>query len=171
MKRLLVAAIAGAVFLGSAAIATAQTTVVPGQAGKHDANNNGWADAGVVVSGHYTSLYAYDGSGAWYWDLGDGRVYGSVSNPGQLDQATSTSCEYVNNYRGTFEDNAFMDTGWIQNHINCSGVDQGTYQYLIVHKTDPRYTGNPDYAIWGEWEYFVLVESGSGNIIRKLPRP
>lgn len=156
--------------LGWVALASAQTAV-PGQARKMDANNNGWADAGVVVNGHYTSFYAYDGNDGWYWDLGDGRVYGTVSDPGQLDQATLTSCDYVNNYRGTFEDTPFMDTGWIQNHITCSGVDQGTYQYLIVHKTDRRYTGNPDNAIWVDWEYFVLVESGSGNIIRKLPRP
>ena len=160
-----------AAVLGSVALASAQTTVVPGQARKADANNNGWADAGVVVNGHYTSLYAYDASGAWYWDLGDGRIYGTVSDLAQLDQATVTNCDYTNNYRGTFGDTPFMDTGWIQNHINCSGLEQGTYQYLIVHKTDRRYTGNPDFAIWGEWEYFVLVESGSGNIVRKLPRP
>jgi hypothetical protein len=64
-----------------------------------------------------------------------------------------------------------MDSGWIQNHIVCSGVDRGVYQYLIVHKTDPRYTGNPDWAEWGgDWEYHVLVEAGSGNLVRRVPR-
>jgi len=42
----------------------------------------------------------------------------------------------------------------------------GAYNYLIVHQTDPRYTGNPDWAIWDTWEYHVLTESGSGNLVR-----
>ena len=155
--------------LGWSTVVSGQTAV-PGQARKMDANNNGYPDVGVVVNGHYTALYAYDDTG-WYWDLGDGRVQGTVSNPDQLDQATLTSCVYVNNYRASFDDNPYMDSGWIQNHINCSGLERGTYNYLIVHKTDRRYTGNPDNAIWADWEYFVLTESGSGNIIRKLPRP
>ena len=141
-------------------------TTVPGHGRKADANNNGYPDVGVVVNGHYTSLYAYDANGDYYWDLGDGRVQGTVADPSLLDQSTLTTCDYVINYRATFEDNPFMDSGWIQNHIVCSGVERGTYNYLIVHETDPRYTGNPDWAIWGNWEYHVLTESGNGNLVR-----
>jgi hypothetical protein len=58
-----------------------------------------------------------------------------------------------------------MDAGWIINTINCSGFDDnGQYNYLIVHESDPRYTGDPDLAIWGTWEYHVNVESGVGNL-------
>ena len=59
-----------------------------------------------------------------------------------------------------------MDHGWIQNHIKCSGYDDnGTYNYLIVSNTDPRYTENPDWAVWGTWEYHVAPESGFGNLV------
>ena len=58
-----------------------------------------------------------------------------------------------------------MDAGWISNLINCSGYDDnGQYNYMIVHETDPRYTGNPDWAVWGTWEYHNYIVSGSGNI-------
>lgn len=66
-----------------------------------------------IVNGHYTSLYAYDNTGNWYWDLGDGRVMGTKSSVAELDQATLTKCDYVVNYRGTYENNPYMDTGWI----------------------------------------------------------
>ncbi len=142
-------------------------TAVPGHAGKWDADDNGYPDAGVEVNGHYTALYAYDASGDWYWDLGDGRILGTVGSVADLDQETLTSCDYVNNYRADFGNDPYMNSGWIQNHINCSGYDDnGHYNYLIVHETDPRYTGNPDWAIWGTWEYHVLTESGQGNLVR-----
>jgi hypothetical protein len=131
-----------------------------------DSDSNGYPDAGVVVNGHYTSLYAYDANGDWYQDLGDGRVQGTVASVDALDQATLSQCDYVNNYRATFGNDPFMDTGWIQNHIVCSGYDgHATYNYLIVHETDPRYQGNPDWAIWGNWEYKVFTESGKGNLV------
>ncbi len=38
------------------------------------------------------------------------------------------------------------------------------YNYLIVSQTDPRYTGNPDWAVWGTWEYHVLTMSHFGNL-------
>lgn len=152
-----------------AATASAQSTRVPANGRKAliDADGNGYPDVGIEVNGHYTSLYAYDALGKWYWDLGDGRVYGNVSDPSLLDDATSTTCSYVNNYRATFNNDPFMDSGWIQNHIVCTGVDQGAYQYLIVHKTDPRYTGNPEWAIWGDWEYHALTATGWGNLVRR----
>lgn len=148
----------------------AGTTTVPGHGGsKWDADDNGIPDAGVEVNGHYTSLYAYDANGDWYWDLGDGRIQGSVGSAADLDQATLTTCDYVNNYRADFGNDPFMDSGWIQNHINCYGYDDnGHYNYLIVHETDPRYTGNPDWAIWGDWEYHVLTVSGQGNLVQPM---
>jgi hypothetical protein len=127
----------------------------------------GHCDRDGTVVGHYTSLYAYDANGDWYWDLGDGRVLGTVSSVGDLDAATLTVCDYVVNYRGDFGSDPFMDDGWIQNHIVCRGYDDNsTYNYLIVHQTDRRYSGNPDWAVWGTWEYHVLTESGSGNLAR-----
>lgn len=152
---LLVAAVFGS--------ALAQTTV-PGHTGRYDKDNNGYPDAGVMVNGHYTSLYAEDGNGDYYWDLGDGRIYKTVPTIDDLDQETLTVCNYVNNYRADFGNDPFMNSGWIQNHINCSGYESGQYNYLIVSDTDPRYTGNPDWSIWGNWEYHVLKEPGSGNL-------
>lgn len=145
-------------------------TVVPGhQRSSLDQNNNGYPDLNVSVNGHYTSIYAYDANDDYYWDLGDGRVQGTVESVGDLDQATLTTCYYVVNYRGRFEDNPYLDSGWIQNHINCSGYDDnGEYNYLIVSDRDPRYTGNPDWSIWGNWEYQTLTESKSGNLARPV---
>ncbi|MCZ7527158.1 MAG: hypothetical protein M5U14_12715 [Acidimicrobiia bacterium] len=167
-KRWAGVAVVAAVTIVMAAPVGAGTTV-PGHSGKGrtvDADDNGYADAGVVVNGHYTSLYAYDANGDYYWDLGDGRIQGTVSGVGDLDQATLTVCDYEVNYRADFGNDPFMNSGWIINNINCSGYDDnGHYHYLIVHETDPRYTGNPDWAIWGTWEYHTLVESGSGNLV------
>lgn len=146
----------------------ALATIVPGhQNDRNDADGNGIPDEGVVVNGHYTSVYAYDAAGDWYWDLGDGRVDGTVESVEALDAGTLTVCDYVVNYRGSFENDPFLDSGWIQNVINCRGHDDnGKYFYAIVHETDPRYTGDPDWAIWGTWEYQTLVVSGSGNLAR-----
>ena len=124
-----------------------------------------------AVTGTYTSLYAYDASGDWYWDLGDGRVRGSVDSVDDLDQDTLTVCDYKVQYRGDFGDDPFLDDGWIMNEIRCHGYayDRSqTFKYLIVHETDPRYRGIEDRSIWGTWEYHVDVEGGFGN---KLARP
>jgi len=146
------------------------STVVPGHE-KWDADDNGYPDAGIYVNGHYESLYAYDATGDWYWDLGDGRIYGSVASVDDLEAATLSSCDYVNNYRADFGNDPYMNKGWIQNHIQCTGYDgNGAYNYLIVHASDPRYRGNPDWAEWGDWEYHVLTESGSGNLARVGPQ-
>lgn len=152
-----------------AGTANAATTVPGHSKDRQDGDDNGYADEGVKVNGHYTSLYAYDAVGDYYWDLGDGRVRGTVDSVDELEDSTLTTCDYVVNYRGTFDNDPFMDSGWIQNHINCSGYDDnGKYNYLIVHETDPRYRGNPDWLIWGTWEYHVLTESGSGNLVRPM---
>lgn len=141
--------------IGTTTLASAATTV-PGQTGR---NGN--------VTGHYTSVYAYDGAGDWYWDLGDGRVYGTAASVDELDQSTLTVCDYVVNYRGNFGGDPYMDSGWIINNIRCHGYDDNNhYSYLIVHESDPRYTGNPDWAVWGNWEYHVLTQSHTGNLVR-----
>lgn len=142
-------------------------TQVPGhQHARYDRDGNGFPDAGVYVNGHYRSTYAYDAAGDWYWDLGDGRVQGTVGGVDALDTATLTVCDYVNNYRADFGNDPYMNAGWVQNHIRCHGYDDNNhYNYLIVHSTDPRYTGNPDWAIWGDWEYHALTMSHVGNLV------
>ncbi len=135
----------------------------PGQVDRIDSDGNGYSDAGVYVSGKYKALYAEDTSGNYYWDLGDGRVQGTVSSVDELDPATLVTCDYENTYRADYGNDPFMNEGWITNNINC---DDGThYTYLIVSQTDPRYTGNPDFAVWGTWEYHVMASSGEGNIV------
>lgn len=168
-KQRIIAGMLAGVVLAAAIVgaASADTRVKGHQGPRYDKDGNGFPDAGVMVNGHYTSLYAYDANGGWYWDLGDGRVQGNVGSVEDLDQATLTRCDYVNTYRADFGNNPYMDAGWIQNHINCSGYDDnGHYNYLIVHESDPRYTGNPDWAIWGTWEYHVLTISGQGNLVQ-----
>ena len=45
-------------------------------------------------------------------------------------------------YRGDFGGTPFLDNGWIKNvYHNADGT---TETYLIVHKTDPRYTGSEE---------------------------
>jgi len=133
-----------------------------------DADDNGIPDEGVVVNGHYYSVYTSDSSGAYYWDLGDGRVQSTsgIASVDDLDQATLTTCRYVNNYRASFENDPFMDYGSIHNNVRCSGHEKGTFNILIVHESDPRYTGNPAWAFWGTWEFQVDAQSQSGNVLR-----
>lgn len=156
---------------GGPGLAEADTRVPGHTSARYDRDSNGFPDAGVYVNGHYTSVYAYDASGDWYWDLGDGRIYGTVGSLGALNQATLSRCDYVVNYRADFGNDPYMNEGWIQNHINCGGYDgHAQYNYLIVSRTDPRYTGNPDWAEWGTWEYHVLTQSGSGNLVKAGPQ-
>ena len=170
MKKLLMCATLVLLLAVPAGVANAATTV-PGQTGKDriDADHNGYPDAGVTVEGHYYSVYAYDANNDYYWDLGDGRVQGTVGSIDELDQETLTTCDYVVNYRGDFGNDPYLNSGVIYNHVKCSGYDDnGTYNYQIVSQSDPRYRGNPDWAIWGSWEYHVLTESGAGNLVRPL---
>lgn len=134
-----------------------------------DADNNGIGDVGVQVVCNYDSIYASDASGAYYWDLGDGRIYTSsgISSIADLDQTTLDTCYYRVHTQGTFNNDPYMDTGVISNMIRCSGYSgTSTYHYQIVDTTDPRYRGIPELSIWGNWEYHVLTESGSGNLAR-----
>lgn len=131
-----------------------------------DEDGNGIPDVGEVVTGfNNEAFYLFDASGDWYWDLGDGRILGSVNSPSELDQATLSRCDYILQYRGKFENDPYQDTGWIKNVIKCNGYAYDTakrYVYNIVHETEPRYTGNGT-PIWNTWEYHVDVESGLGN--------
>jgi hypothetical protein len=139
-----------------------------------DADNNGIGDVGVQVVCNYDSYYAEDASGAYYWDLGDGRVYTSsgVTSPADLDATTLDECFYRVHTRGSFNNDPYQDTGEINNMIRCSGVSgTSTYYYQIVSQDDPRYTGNPDFAEWGTWEYHVLAQSGQGNLVHRLVGP
>jgi hypothetical protein len=172
--RSVAAAAMTACVVASASPAVAGTTV-PGhdpenKPSKVDTDGNGAPDAGVFVNGRYDSLYAYDGNGDYYWDLGDGRTQGTVGSVDELDQETLTTCDYVNIYRADFGNDPFMDQGWIQNLINCQGVDEGHYAYLIVSEDDPRYTGNPEWSVWGTWEYVGYNVSGEGNLVKAGPQ-
>lgn len=165
----MVMALAVAMVLSTIGVASASTAVPGHQASRYDTDGNGIPDEGQYVTGRYTSVYAYDDTGDWYWDLGDGRIQGNVGGVDELDQDTLTVCDYVVVYRADFGNDPFMDTGWIINNINCSGYDDnGTYHYLIVHEDDPRYRGNPEWEVWGTWEFHVSTESGSGNLVRPI---
>jgi hypothetical protein len=148
------------------AVTAGDPTPVPGQRTRADADGNGYPDSGRIVTGVYESLYAEDAQGDWWWDLGDGRVMGTVPSLEALDAATTTRCDYQISYRGDFGNTPLLDSGWMNNAIRCHGYTRSTSHYLIVHRTDPRYTGNPEWAVWGDWEYRVLTESGSGNLVR-----
>lgn len=152
IRRLIVLALA-IVGLAALAVPAFAATAVPGHEGRDG-----------YVNGHYTSLYAYDKYDDYYWDLGDGRVWGTVDSVDELDAETLTTCDYVVNYRADFGDDEFMDDGWIRNNIKCSGAEKGNYNSLIVSDADPRYTGDPDRATWGTWEYVVDTWSGVGNV-------
>ncbi|HEX6228800.1 MAG TPA: hypothetical protein VFZ41_04970 [Solirubrobacterales bacterium] len=169
MKRLIL--FAGVLLLIALPLSSAgAATTVPGHTGKDriDSDENGYPDEGVVVTGHYYSVYAEDAGGDWYWDLGDGRVQGTVGSIDELDQETLTTCDYVVNYRGTFENDPFMDSGSIMNNIRCHGYESAVFHYEIVHESDPRYRGNPEWSIWGTWEYHELTESSTGNLVRPI---
>lgn len=134
-----------------------------------DADNNGIGDAGVQVVCNYDSVYAVDGDGNYYWDLGDGRVYTSpgISSIEDLDEATLDVCKYRVHTKGSFNNDPFMDSGVISNMIRCYGANgTSTYHYQIVHETHPQFRGIPELSIWGTWEYHVLTESGNGNLAR-----
>ena len=134
-------------------------TVVPGHAKKCDQDGNGFCDDGVMVNGHYTALYAFDANGDWFLDYGDdrpGSPAGTVSSVDKLEDSTLTVCDYVINYRGDFGNDPFMDSGWVQNHIKCSG-------YSVKNGDIPRSTNfTIDYP---GGQYRVYTVSKEGNIL------
>ena len=138
MNRLIRRALLAGVVLAAVAPGVAQAaTTVPGQTGSRtDADNNGFPDAGVQVVGNYRATSTF----------GD------------------TVCTVRVNYKGDFGNDAYLNSGEIQNHWICDGPDgHQTYNYVIVSNTDPRYSGDPDWAIWVTWEYHVLTQGGQGN--------
>lgn len=142
---------------------------VPGQSGsRYDADGNGYPDAGRVVTGNYVEVLAYDAQGGTFSSNDFGEVGGTVDSVEDLDQATLTTCTYRVHYRGSFENDRYQDSGWISNNILCKGYEPGAYTYLMVHQSDPRYTGEGT-PLWGEWEYHVNAQSGVGNVERHLP--
>lgn len=139
------------------------STVVPGQQ-----TDDGSVPVGTV-SGNYTALYAYDDNGDFYFDLGDGRVQGTVDSVDDLDQATLSVCDYQVSYRGDFGGTPSLDDGWIHNNIKCSGDDfDGTqvYNSTYVHETDPRFSEDLT-PIWNTWGVFRDVVGGEGNLASK----
>ena len=135
MKKLAVT-LASAALLALPAAASAASTVVPGQQDRYDADNNGFPDAGQVVNGRYSETVSF----------GD------------------TVCKLVVTYRGDFGNDPFLNSGEISNHYQCKGPDGNqTYNYQIVSSDDPRYRGNPEWAVFGTWEYHVLTQGGQGN--------
>jgi len=129
-------ALASAALLIVPAAASAASTVVPGQQDRYDADNNGIPDAGQVVNGRYS----------------------------EVDTFGDTVCKLVVTYRGDFGNDPFLNSGEISNHYQCKGPDGNqTYNYQIVSSDDPRYRGNPEWAVFGTWEYHVLTQGGQGN--------
>jgi hypothetical protein len=125
--------------LGLGGVALASTTV-PGHTDRYDTDNNGFPDAGVEVNGRYTDVY-----------VAEGEV-----------------CNLTVIYRGDFGNDPYLNSGVITNHYLCRGPD-GTvpYYYQIVHETDPRYSGNPEWSVWTTWEFHVLtVGKFGGNLVR-----
>ncbi len=134
MKKRTIVAVLTAAALASSS--SAAFAASSGNSSKTDKDGNGYPDAGVVVSGHEDSSWT-DSSGV--------------------------TCKLrIELTGGRSENNPYQDSGWIQNHYQCD--DGSAFNYLFVHETDPRYTGNPELAIWGNWEWHILTVSGSGNI-------
>lgn len=160
---------------GATALATVPVGTTLGQTAKSnykDEDNNGYPDEGEVVTGAYKAVYAYDDNGDYYFDLGDGRVRGTVDSIDDLDQDTLTVCDYKVEYRGKFQNDPFLDSGWVQNQINCTGYDDNSNRnFIIVHKTDPRYTGTRPEAFGGDWEYHVDARKKEGNILTRPENP
>lgn len=76
-----------------------------------------------------------------------------------------TTCELLLTYRGEFNNDPYMDSGWMRNNYHCTGDEAGQYTYLIVHESDPRFF-LPGEAMWGSWKAIVETASGSGNVLR-----
>ena len=80
---------------------------------------------------------------------------------------------YKVQYRGDFEGTPHLANGWIINHI--TNIDTGQkWFYLIVHESDPRYTGEGT-EVWGDWEYHLRVRGNqpdpAANGVFDINRP
>jgi hypothetical protein len=168
MKYLYVLVVVLAVFIASAVNLVADSPVaVSVQNPSQDQDGNGNVDAGIVVSGRNIGIYAYDRDGGVYWS--DDPANSTVGSVSELNPWTLTVSQFVESYRGTCGNTPTLQDGWVQYHWQCVGWDfpkLTPFNYLLVHKTDPRYTGSflPEWG--GDWEYTVLVEKGFGNFVR-----
>lgn len=113
------------------------------------------AAIGAIGLATATSASAYDGTGVVPGQQGRG---GTVTGH---YVTTDDGAKVIVNYRGDFGGDPYLNDGWITNQYKYP--DGRTVNYLIVYKTDPRWTGNPDLAIWGEWEIVKQTKSGEGN--------
>jgi hypothetical protein len=159
-KTFTVMAMATALMHSALAPAIASSTIVPG----HQPDDGSIPEG--TVNGKYTSLYAWDANGDWYFDLGDGREQGTVGSVEELDDTTLTVCDYVVVYRGDFEGTPFLANGWIRNNIKCSGHAYSrtqTFNTLYVHETDRRWSEDLE-PIWGTWGIAVDAVGGVGNV-------
>jgi hypothetical protein len=127
-----------------AAVAALSTVAIAGPAAAYESDTTvpGQFGRDGVVTGHYTL-----DNDPTDWDG---------------DKVADTTCDYVVNYRGDFGGNPRLDNGWIFNQYVCEDGSQGTY--LIVHKSDKRFTDNSERAIWGTWEIVNETVKGTGNI-------
>lgn len=82
-----------------------------------------------------------------------------------VEHWTEDGCDYTMQYRGAFENDPYLNSGWIKNVIHCEGEQ---FTYTIVHETDPRYDGDPDRAIWGSWEWHGYTASGHGQLANPM---
>ena len=130
---------------------------------RYDDDGNDFPDEGVEVTGMYKALVAYDAAGNMYLrnPSGIGREIGDMDD---LDPATTTECYYKVQYRGTFGNDPYQDTGWIKNVVVCRGYNPDNQTILWVHETDPRYTGEGEPAFGGDWEVRVETRRGLGNV-------
>lgn len=133
-------------------------------ADRYDEDDNGFPDEGVEVTGVYKALVAYDANGNVYQrnPSGIGREIGNLDD---LDPETTTKCYYKVQYRGTFGNDPFLDTGWVKNEVVCKGYEPDNRTILWVHETDPRYTGSGQPAFGGDWEVHVDSQRGRGNVL------
>lgn len=133
------------------------------EADRYDEDGNGFPDEGVEVTGMYKAVVAYDADGNMYMrnPSGIGREIGNMDD---LNQETLTTCDYKVQYRGTFANDPYQDTGWIRNNVVCTGYEPDTQTILWVHETDPRYTGNGEPAFGGDWEVRIETRRGRGNL-------
>lgn len=131
---------------------------------RYDEDDNGFPDEDVEVTGMYKALVAYDANGNQYQrnPSGRGLEYGSLDD---LDPETTTKCYYKVQYRGTFGNDPYMDTGWVKNEVVCKGYEPDNRTILWVHESDPRYTGDGKPAFGGDWEVHVDSQRGLGNVL------
>ncbi|QHE53713.1 hypothetical protein [Pontibacillus sp. HMF3514] len=102
----------------------------------------------TVVPGHQT----YDGG------IPDGDVTGVYTEESEYEGVVY---HYRVQYRGDFGGDPYLDSGWMTNHITNTETKEKFF-LLIVHESDPRYTGEGT-PIWGSWEYHLSVNGNQSD--------